>query len=210
MAQTRSEGGRRGLTRELITSTALGLIDEAGSAAFSMRRLGAALGVDASAVYWHLHSQEELYEAIAAALIDEVDLAGLPWDGPWAPFLQEYSVRLHEVLLRHPNAVVLFASRSVSSPPAVRAATHAVERMVESGFTPGQAMQAAFALRAFTVGAALDAVARSAVDLPPSTVPGPPPVDNLLAQGVAQAGDYFRAGLAAMLRGLRPGGPLPE
>jgi AcrR family transcriptional regulator len=205
-ARARSSGGgaQRGLTREGIVTAALRLIDDGGLQAFSMRRLGAALGVDASAVYWHLHGQEELFEAIAEALVDEVDLDALPWDGPWQEFLGAYGTGLYEVLLRHPHAVVIFASRTVRSPSAVRAADHGVTRMVADGFTPGEAVQAAFALRAFTVGAALDAVARAVVGLPPAER-SQPPSDNLLAQGVAAAGDYFPTGLAALIRGLRPG-----
>lgn len=185
-------------------TAALRLVDENGLQAFSMRRLGASLGVDASAIYWHLKGQEELFEAIAETLVDDVDLDALPWDSPWQEFLQAYATRLYEVLLRHPHAVVLFASRTVRSAGAVRAADHGVTRMVADGFTPGEAVRAAFALRAFTVGAALDAVARALVGLPPAER-SEPPSGNLLAQGVATAGDYFTTGLAALVRGLEPG-----
>jgi len=197
-------GGRRGLTRTAIVTAALRLIDESGPSGFSMRRLGRALGVDPSALYWHLKGQDELFQAVAETLVSEVDLTTLPWDRSWQQFAEEYAVRLHAVLLRHPNAVVLFATRSVTSPDAVRAADHWVTGMVAAGFTPAESVRAAFALRAFTVGAALDAAARSLAEVPAAPPAGPPPADTALARGVSGAGDYFRSGLAAMIRGLRP------
>ncbi|MEU8660089.1 TetR/AcrR family transcriptional regulator [Actinoplanes philippinensis] len=196
------DGSRPGLTRNGIATTALRMIDEGGSSAFSMRRLGAELGVDPSALYWHFRGREELFEAIAEILVDEIGEASLSWTAPWPDLLTAYCVRLYEVLIRHPHAVMVFASRPVRSEFGVRAANHAVELMVADGFTAAQAVQAIQALRAYVVGCALDVSATAVTGLQPRQRSARPPADNLLAQGVLDAGEHFRPGLDAMIRGL--------
>ncbi|TCB88288.1 TetR family transcriptional regulator [Micromonospora zingiberis] len=197
-----NNSGKPGLTRTGIATTALRMIDEGGTSAFSMRRLGAELNVDPSALYWHFRGREDLFEAIAETLVDEVGAAGLPWAAPWSDLLTAYCIQLYEVLIRHPHAVIVFASRPVRSEFGVRAANHAIELMVASGFTAGQAMQAVQALRAYVVGCALDVSATAITGLQPRQRSARPPADNLLAQGVIDAGDHFRPGLDAMIRGL--------
>lgn len=55
---------RKGLTKEIILSTAVELLEENGYEDFSMRELAAALGVQVSSLYNHVKNIEELYTEI--------------------------------------------------------------------------------------------------------------------------------------------------
>jgi len=76
------------LTREKIVRAALQIVDREGLPALSMRRLGAGLGVDPMAIYYHLPNKAALYDAIVEAVMAEVDLdsgpglAAAQTDGP--------------------------------------------------------------------------------------------------------------------------------
>ena len=74
-ARKRRVGPTAPLQREVIVSTALALVDREGLQALSMRRLGAALGVDPMAVYYHLPSKQALLDAIVEAVMAGIDLS---------------------------------------------------------------------------------------------------------------------------------------
>ena len=82
-------GLRRGsLTKELIVSESLRLLDEGGVDGFSLPKLGRALGADQTAVYRHFASKDDLVLAIADRLIDE-GLTGLEPRECWVDTLAE-------------------------------------------------------------------------------------------------------------------------
>ena len=63
---------RTALSRERIAAAAVALIDGEGLDALSMRRLGAALGVEAMSLYRHFPSKAALLEAVVARLLAEL------------------------------------------------------------------------------------------------------------------------------------------
>src|SRR3954470_17822083 len=99
-----------------IARRALAVLDEVGHAGFSMRRLGADLGVDPMAVYRRFADQEALFDGVAAALFDEVDVAALPWAGSWREILEGFCRRLGDVLLGYPPAGGVYTTRAGRSP----------------------------------------------------------------------------------------------
>ena len=68
------DGERHALTRRRILDAALALVDSEGLKALSMRRLGAALGVEAMSLYHHFPSKEELLDGLVATVLSEVPL----------------------------------------------------------------------------------------------------------------------------------------
>ncbi len=72
-ARRRRAAPRAALNRERIELEALALIDREGLEAFSMRRLGQALGCEAMSLYHHFPSKAHVLDA----LVDRV-LAGIP------------------------------------------------------------------------------------------------------------------------------------
>jgi AcrR family transcriptional regulator len=66
------EEKQRGLTRERLVAAALGLINEEGLEALSMRSLADRLEVKASSLYWHVRDRRELLELLADSILEAV------------------------------------------------------------------------------------------------------------------------------------------
>jgi AcrR family transcriptional regulator len=98
------------LSEQLIVDTALRMVREHGAAGLSARRLGLALGADASTVYRYFRNMDELTLALADELMRLV-LADFDATGDWRGDLYWLGMRIHRVYLEHPQAAVLTASR---------------------------------------------------------------------------------------------------
>jgi AcrR family transcriptional regulator len=101
---------REPLSREAIATTALALIDAEGLEALSMRRLGAALGVEAMALYHHLPGKGDVLDAVQERLLEELEL---PPRGSVPPIerLRAMAAGYRAVAIRHPAAFPLLAAR---------------------------------------------------------------------------------------------------
>lgn len=99
-----------GLTAERIRDCALELIDAEGLESFSTRRLGAALGCEAMAIYWYYPSKDALLDAVVEALI-----ARLPIEpsnsGDWIDALRKLAHAYRRLAHLHPHAFPLLATR---------------------------------------------------------------------------------------------------
>ncbi len=93
---------QRALSREIILSTALDLVDEEGLSALSLRSLGKRLGVSQAAFYRHFPDKAALLEGIAEqvwrltfeSFLDRVDAGFGPLQmGSFAPRVLEVSHR---------------------------------------------------------------------------------------------------------------------
>jgi AcrR family transcriptional regulator len=190
------------LNREYIAAMALALVDDVGRDKFSMRKLGAELGVDPMAVYRYFADQEALFDGIADTLFAELGVGTLPWAGPWRDLAEQYVRRLRDVLLAHPRAVTIFATRPVRSPVAIECGNRMINLMAEAGFTPGDALRVLRCLREFTIGHVLTlAVLRLGGERRSAKPPPESREYNLLARSADEAGadDHFDLGLTAML-----------
>jgi AcrR family transcriptional regulator len=114
-----------GLTAERIRDEALRLIDAEGLESFSTRRLGAALGCEAMAIYWYYPSKDALLDAVVEALI-----ARLPVEptgtGDWIDALRKLAHAYRRLAHQHPHAFPLLAMR--------RFATEGTWRFLEALF----------------------------------------------------------------------------
>lgn len=110
MAAPATRRRRPALTRERIVKVALRLIDAHGLDALSMRRLGAALGVEAMALYHHFAGKGALLDAVLEMLADETEL---PPRGAMPPIerLRHFARAHRQMALRHPNAFILIPTR---------------------------------------------------------------------------------------------------
>src|SRR5580704_6642251 len=64
-----------GLSRGRLVSEALGLVQEEGLEALSMRGLADRLEVKAASLYWHVRDRRELLELLAESILDGVPVA---------------------------------------------------------------------------------------------------------------------------------------
>jgi AcrR family transcriptional regulator len=193
------------LSRDYIAAAALSLIDDIGLDKFSMRKLGAELGVDPMAVYRYFADQETLFDGIAETLFDELDVESLPWQATWRELCEEFCHRMRNTLLDHPHAVTVFVTRPVRSTAAIDTGNRMIALLHESGFTPAHALQVMRCLREFTVGHALTlAVVRHGRQHRSKKPPPDSPEYNLLAESAdnARIDEHFPLGLTAMLDGF--------
>lgn len=99
-----------GLTAERIRDEALRLIDAEGLETFSTRRLGAALGCEAMAIYWYYPSKDALLDAVVEALISRLPIE--PTDsGDWIDALRMLARGYRRLAHQHPHAFHLLATR---------------------------------------------------------------------------------------------------
>lgn len=140
----RPRGGRRNglprgsLTQDRIVTESLRLLDTGGVAGFSMPKLGQALGADATAVYRHFASKDDLVLAIADRLIEEA-MDGLVPSQCWVGTLVDTTRRLRRTYLAHPAAASLSAWRTTQRPAEMRAVDVLLEAVMAAGFEGAEA-----------------------------------------------------------------------
>lgn len=101
---------REPLSRDRIAATALALIDEIGLEALSMRKLGAALGVEAMALYHHFAHKGELLDGVLEHMLDEIMLPPREAMSP-VEWLRTFARAHRQLALDHPNAFILIPTR---------------------------------------------------------------------------------------------------
>ena len=102
------------LSQDAIRTAALRLIDDDGLDAFSTRKLGAALGCEAMAIYWYYPSKEALLDAIVDLLMEDV-AAAVVENGDWIATLRAVAHAYRRVAHAHPRAFPLLATRRFAS-----------------------------------------------------------------------------------------------
>lgn len=149
---TRAGGGgkRAVLSRDAVLDGALGLLDEVGLDAFSMRSLGARLRADPMAIYHYFPSRTALLDGLVERVMTEVDQPALT--GDWRVDAAA-SIRAFRVaLLAHPEAVVLVAMRPPVSPSAFDATESLLVALAPAGLAPRETLDMAQMLGRMTVG----------------------------------------------------------
>jgi AcrR family transcriptional regulator len=137
--------GAESLSRERLIEAALELVDEQGLAALTMRRLGAALGVDPMAIYYHVPGERALLKALVERVYETFALEGGAGgergeggEAPWPERLRRWARAYRALALRHPNLVL----EVVGDPEAVALAARHTDRSLQaavraSGLPPG-------------------------------------------------------------------------
>jgi len=208
------DSSRSPLTRELVLRRALGLADEGGLGALTMRSLAQALGVKPMSLYHHVANKEEILDGLVDLVFAEVDL---PSDGPWRREMEHRAESLRSVLARHPWSVGLLETRT--SPGAATLQHHdAVLRVLrKAGFSVEGAGHVYALLDSFIYGFALQEAG-----LPVGTPDSDPEVVEAMARSFDPShlpylaetamyrvmqpayafGDEFEFGLGIILDGL--------
>ncbi len=123
------------LTRELVLSTALALVDRGGLAALTMRGLAAELDVEAMALYRYAPGKDALLDGLIEVLLGEVEaaMAAGPRPAGWRQQLHDGALAVYRAAVAHPQVVPLLATRPLAVPLARRPA--AVLRLNERVLT---------------------------------------------------------------------------
>jgi AcrR family transcriptional regulator len=163
MATTAAARPRREpLTQERIAKTSLELIDDIGLEDFSTRRLGAALGCEAMAIYNHFASKDALLDAVVDRLFKDVIVPpkGPGWEARVRGFARSYRALAHA----HPKAFPLLATRRFRT-RARSLVEQIIGALLEEGLTPESSANLFRILANYCNGAILDELSG---DFPPA------------------------------------------
>ncbi|WP_282694477.1 TetR/AcrR family transcriptional regulator [Streptomyces sp. CC208A] len=121
------------LSERLIVDTALRLVAQHGADALSVRRLGAALGADPSALYRYFRNTDALLLALADEIIGRAQ-EGWEATGEWREDLRAMGLRIHASYLAQPQAAILAAHRTTGRPHETRAVETILGILRDGGF----------------------------------------------------------------------------
>ncbi|MEU0938284.1 TetR/AcrR family transcriptional regulator [Embleya sp. NPDC005971] len=128
------------LSEDVIVDCAVRLIGHQGPEALTVRKLGAALGCDPTAIYRYFRNTDDLLLAIADSLIGETLVGYRP--GPdWVASLRELGLRVRDGYLRHPRVAAIAASRVTRRHNEFRAVEMGVGLLLSAGFSPVDAVR---------------------------------------------------------------------
>lgn len=182
---------RSPLTRECIIDAALGLADEQGLDALSMRAIAARLGVQAMSLYNHVPNKASILDGLHERLMlsQELDVERLSWEDA----LRRVAYAMRRVALAHPKVFVLLATRPVSTANEMTQGARVFAAVARGGFDPDQCL---FVVNLFVTSLSGLLLAEVA------PVPGHPDVaepDSLAALGTVGPDETEFAGV---MRGL--------
>jgi TetR/AcrR family transcriptional regulator, tetracycline repressor protein len=143
------------LDRPAIVRAALDLLDQVGLDGLTLRRLAAALNVQAPALYWHFANKQELLDEMGTAMLHEslVELdTSAPFAGTWRDFAVLYASGLRRMLLRHRDGAKVVSGTYLTDPTAFGAMNFALAVFVHDGFSAGDAAQGLAILYSYTIG----------------------------------------------------------
>jgi len=152
------------LSRQLIVTTCIELIDREGPDKFTLRRLGDVLGTDPTAIYRHFRDKDELTRAVGDEILRPLwdDLPGD--DAGWRAVLRELCLRLRAAYLGHPGLTALVAAGPPMQENELRLTEAMLHQLQRSGLAPADVGMAYHAAIELTLGAA-------AIDSPMSLAP---------------------------------------
>jgi len=124
---------RAPVNRERTLEVALAVADGEGIEAVTMRRLGRELGVEAASLYHHVRGKDQILDGLVDVIAAEIELPTASTD--WREAVSERAHRTRAVLLRHPWAVSLMASRNSPGPATLGLLESGIRFFREGGFS---------------------------------------------------------------------------
>jgi AcrR family transcriptional regulator len=156
------------LSRDLVLSSALELVDAEGLDALTMRRLGQVLGRDPMSLYRYAENRAALLDGVSELVLDELSI--FPADPDWKAQLRRIAHDLRSLALRHPNVVPLLVTRPLSTPlglrplGTVRPLEQILALLIDAGFNPDDALHVYRAYYGFLYGHILNELQEFVVD----------------------------------------------
>ena len=101
------------IDREEAIAKALELIDSDGIEAFSIRKLGAALGVNGASLYHHFKDKDEILRGVQRLIMRQARVVPPPSrNATWQDYVTKSVSRYRTALLAHPNAAPLVVAHA--------------------------------------------------------------------------------------------------
>ena len=122
VARRRLAAGRKpALSVPVIVAAAIEVLDEAGYAGLTMRRVADRLGTGAASLYAHVSGREELLELVFDALVGQVKLEK-PDPARWREQVRRLLRDLRDILASHTDAALAGLGRVPTAPQTLAAA----------------------------------------------------------------------------------------
>lgn len=141
------------LDREQILYGAIALVEQEGSEALSMRRLGSRLGVEAMAIYHHFESREALLARMGEWLLEPLQALELGVD--WRGACRRFAMALRDVAVSYPATFALLGLQPLDTPALLRPVERLLGVLVAGGFGPAEALAVYRATVSYARGYAL-------------------------------------------------------
>lgn len=152
MTQPRSRS-RRGLDKGALLAAAFDLLAQEGEAGFSLRKLGARLGVDPMTVLHHFGSKAALLRAIADRALATVALPGP--SGDWRHDLRQVAAAYRDLAHRYPRLFHLHFRFHATGPVDHVSSEVVYSALLRTGLPEAKAAGLGLAFYAFVLGFAL-------------------------------------------------------
>jgi AcrR family transcriptional regulator len=172
------------LTRHRIVRAALRMIDRDGVESLSMRKLGAALGVEGMALYRHVGNKERLLEGVVELVLEELEVppvGAASWTEAWYAIARSY----RRIARGHPGAFPLLALSPLTTAARFERAQAPLAILRAAGFSQIGAERAFRTLLSYADGYLLRELADGEGELSPE-----------------EADAAFEFGIRAILTGL--------
>jgi len=131
---------QRALGREEILAAAIGLADEAGLDAMTMKAIAARLGpYTPMALYRYVHNKEGLVDLMLDAATAEIPLPAHP-GGDWRVDLRTLATDTRQMITRHPWYALLIHTRPPAGPHMMRRLEFMLTVLTGRGATVAEAM----------------------------------------------------------------------
>jgi AcrR family transcriptional regulator len=213
-AATRARRAKRAarppLDRDQIVTAALGIVDEEGVEALSLRRLAQSLRVTPMSIYWHVRDKAELLELVGLAVLADIEIP--PPRGTWREQVKDLHRAMLVGLLKHPNALDVLIGRARYGAAGVTMFERLLLILLGAGLPPEAAFDAYMALYEYLLGFAAVAnrtpgfreMQQQGVlylrSLPPERFPSIARVASVIGRHSLE--EQFEIGLAAMIEGI--------
>jgi TetR/AcrR family transcriptional regulator, tetracycline repressor protein len=125
------------INRGMATQAALKLLNEIGLEQLTLRRLGAALNVQAAAIYWHFKSKEELLDEMATTVItaNAENLLPRKNSSDWKVWASKYGEGLRKTLLGYRDGARMVSGTRWTNTEPLKTTERIAAQMVASGFS---------------------------------------------------------------------------
>jgi AcrR family transcriptional regulator len=144
------------MNRAGALEVALVVADSEGIEAVTMRRLARELGVEAASLYHHVRGKGEILDGLVDGVAAAIELPAP--GGNWRDVIGRRAQNTRAVLLRHPWAVSLMASRTTPRPATLRLLEAGIRAFRDGGFSVLLAAHAVSAVDSYVHGFVLQEV----------------------------------------------------
>lgn len=166
--ENQAPGERKPLSRELVISAALALVDAEGLEALTMRRLGQRLGRDPMSLYRYAENRAALLDGVTELVLNElvIDAGAADWQAQLRSTAHDFRL----LALRHPNVVPLLVTRPLSTPlglrplGTLRPLEQILALLIHAGFAPADALHVYRAYYGYLYGHILNELQEFIVD----------------------------------------------